>query len=111
MAEANPDYMGLDNDELRFIFYRFNDYKKQLDKNLEKGQIVSIVNMPVYGEMPGLQPICAEHAREVRESEFYRLLTGITDKLGPIVEFMETDERSRFQPIVPPASCMNHPQP
>jgi hypothetical protein len=105
--QAANDYGGLDNNQLRFIFHRFSDYKKSLDENLSKNRLPAVVSIPGVGEVMTTGGICAEHAQEARETPFYHMLTSVLNTLDPVIHVIETaDDAAQGQdPFTAPKPC------
>lgn len=84
----NASFKGLSNEELIMVYYRFNKYLTDLNKNLEKNLISKNVETP-FGNGIAMISVPEEHVDQFKQSQYYELINSIVTKLKPIVELIE----------------------
>jgi hypothetical protein len=84
----NASFKGLSNEELIMVYYRFNKYLTDLNKNLEKNLISKSVETP-FGNGIAMISVPEAHVDQFKKSQYYELINSIVAKLKPIVELIE----------------------
>jgi hypothetical protein len=85
---TNASFKGLTNEELIMVYYRFEKYLTDMDKNLEKNMISKNVDTP-FGNGIAMISVPEEHVEQFKKTQYYGLINSIVAKLKPIVELIE----------------------
>lgn len=88
-----PKFGGLDNKELIMVFYKMKDVVKNMDDNLDRRKIQKVVDTPM-GRGVAYMDISQDKVDKFKETEHYKLLHNLVDKLQPLVEVIEDCDAS-----------------
>lgn len=87
-------FAGLDNKEILTIYYRFRKYADNLEKQINNKKLVKIVDQPNTGLALATKNLSDEHIKQFKDTEFYKMVYSILDKLAPIVNIIEECDQS-----------------
>jgi hypothetical protein len=91
-TKKTEKYAGLDNKEILLVYYRLENYLNTLNKNLEKNVVTKQVSTPL-GIATAIKEVPKEHVEIFKQTEYYKTLCNIVEKLQPIAEIIsECDE-------------------
>lgn len=88
MKKTNFDITSFTNEELLLIFYRFDKYVKDIEKNLEKNIVVKKVDAPM-GIANAIGIISDKEKEEFLNSDYFVKIKAMVTKLKPITELIE----------------------
>jgi hypothetical protein len=88
MTETNFEFKVFTNEELLLIFYRFNKYVSDIEKNLERNIVVKKVDAPM-GIANAVSMISDKEKEEFLNSDYFLKIKALVSKLKPITELIE----------------------
>lgn len=86
-------YGGLDNKEIMLVYYKLKSQTEKLNKNLDAKRIAKSVDTP-FGEGVAFIEVPQKHIDMFKETEYYKLLHSVIEKLEPIVQLLEECDSS-----------------
>lgn len=89
-------YGGLDNKEIMLVYYKLKSQTDKLNKNLDNKRVAKPIDTP-FGEGIAFMEVPQKHIDMFKETEYYKLLNSVIEKLEPIVQLLEECDNSLKQ--------------
>lgn len=90
-TEANSSFAGLSNEEICVLYYIVSSKLAKVNKGLDKGRVYEKQNLDEDGLIQHIieVPVDAKKIQEIKDLDFYRLVSSAVAKLGPYVELVQ----------------------